>query len=143
MSIEHEDSKGFSDAEFRNRLKLYQKFAKTPEDSFKLQKLEKDYLKEVHKKNEDRNKRYIHYSMGTMKNLNHSSIERHKYDEDRQDQNSRDLLAKESKSVYKKNSLSKSQNLKTNFKGISANPRRRKIVKSRINALCITKTWVN
>ena len=101
------DSDGLSEQELRNKLDLYERFSKEPENSFKLQKLKNKHLKETNDSSEKRSKEAVNYSLGLRTGLPHAPYQQLKYYHEKEDQKQRDNIAREAKEEYKLNSLSK------------------------------------
>ena len=99
---------GLSDHELRNKMDLVKKYSRTPDESFGIQKIEKEYIEELQKREEDRNTAGLNYSMGIQDGLQHSPYEQIKLSYEHQDQVLRDDITAKAKAFYNSNhSLSK------------------------------------
>jgi len=99
---------GLTDHELRNRLDMINKYSRTPEESFGIQKIEKEYIEELRKREEVREKASLNYSMGVQAGLQQAPYEQIKLGYESQDQELRDDITEKAKSHYNaNNSLSK------------------------------------
>ncbi|RKQ50664.1 hypothetical protein BXY85_1681 [Roseivirga pacifica] len=99
---------GLTDHELRNRLDMINKYSRTPEESFGIQKIQKEYMEELRKREEVRGKVALNYSMSVEKELLRAPYEQIQLGYESQDQELRDDITAKAKAHYNtNNSLSK------------------------------------
>ncbi|WP_422355364.1 hypothetical protein [Roseivirga pacifica] len=99
---------GLTDYQLRNRLDMINRYSRTPEESFGIQKIEKEYIEELNKRENLREKVALNYSMSVEKGLPRAPYEQIKLGYETQDQKLRDDITAKAKVHYNaNNSLSK------------------------------------
>lgn len=78
-----------------------------PSDYFEIEGIKQEYLDQIDKKEKDRTLQDVHYGQGIRAGLPHTDMEDIKYDQNIQDREFRNQVAKEAKEAYQKNSLTK------------------------------------
>lgn len=100
--------KNLSDQELQKRLDLYSNGDER--QYFDIQKIKRRYIANDSEKQSKRTQADLFYAKGMRSGLPHSSYEKIKSDRENQDQDSRDSVIEEAKSVYRKH-----QTLSKNF----------------------------